>query len=436
MELGRKEPIAQSEETSLAELFHLVSSVLPEGQDIQSVTPDASVAEAVEMMLQENYSQLPVVQGSAVLGVFSFRSLTKGLLRMGQISADPGTLPVDEFMERFHFVQPSDTWESTLEYIDRHGGVLVGHQDSLQGMLTSMDVLGYLRDIANPFVMLAEIELSLRRLIAGCTDRRQLQECIDRSLAHKYEAGEPPRDLLEMTFDDYVQVITHGDNWPLFSEGFGEGEWQRKNTADRLKQVRDLRNVIFHFRRRLTGEDHQLLNEARQWLQTKTRAFEAKRGSGAARSEAKPTQGPRKWNEASFFSVLEANEGIEAAIVARRILQWARDSTTRLWWGEGARTGSFVPIVYHKGRDHQLFAVYTYGKLEVYFYWYQYKPPFDSTEKRLELLERLNAIEGVSLPEEAIRRRPSIPLAELKDQTKLEQFLQVLDWVLQEIRAS
>jgi len=38
--------------------------------------------------------------------------------------------------------------------------VLVGHKESLEGILTPMDVLLYLRDIASPFVMLAEIEMS------------------------------------------------------------------------------------------------------------------------------------------------------------------------------------------------------------------------------------------------------------------------------------
>ena len=41
-----------------------------------------------------------------------------------------------------------------------------------------------------------------------------------------------------------------------------------------------------------------------------------------------------------------------------------------IWWGEGTRDGSFVPIFRHKGIDHQLFAVYMYGRLETFFQHY------------------------------------------------------------------
>jgi len=109
---------------------------------------------------------------------------------------------------------------------------------------------------------------------------------------------------------------------------------------------------------------------------------------------------------------------------------------TRVWWGEGKRNGSFVPILTHKDVDHQLFAVWTGGGLEVYFYWYQYKQPFDSEEKRRELLRRLNAIEGVSIPEDAINRRPSIALDVLEENNRLDRVLEVFEWVITEIEAT
>jgi hypothetical protein len=144
----------------------------------------------------------------------------------------------------------------------------------------------------------------------------------------------------------------------------------------------------------------------------------------------------RKWDEASFFRELEDRNGAVVAAVARSILEWARSSVTRVWWGEGSRSGSFVPILSHGDRDHQLFAVWTYGTVEIYFYWYQYKAPFDSEEKRRELLSRLNAIPGVSLPDDAIARRPGIPLSTFEDESALGQLLETFDWVIQEIGAA
>jgi CBS domain-containing protein len=267
---------SKAEAQSLAELFHLVRSIVPEGQEVVSASPEMTVARALQLMRKHNFSQLPVVAGDDVLGVFSFRSLTMQLLEMGPMKEHFGDLPVDEFMEQFRFVQPSDTWESLLSYLDSDDGVLVGRREQLEGLVTSMDVLSYLRNIASPFVMLAEIELSLRRIIQACVSDDELQVCIKNSLTPKYSQNEMPPGLSEMTFNDYVQIVGDGRNWPRFSVAFGKGEWQRKTTAERLKEVRDLRNDVFHFKRKLTSEDRERLAARREWLQWKTRAFEAK----------------------------------------------------------------------------------------------------------------------------------------------------------------
>ena len=109
---------------------------------------------------------------------------------------------------------------------------------------------------------------------------------------------------------------------------------------------------------------------------------------------------------------------------------------TRVSWGTGKQSGSFVPILNHKERDHQLFAVYTYRSVEIYFQWYQYKPPFNAIEKRLELLQRLNQLPSVAIPEDAIGRRPTIPLSVLVEQKNTQDFLAVFEWVIEEIKAS
>ena len=65
----------------------------------------------------------------------------------------------------------------------------------------------------------------------------------------------------------------------------------------------------------------------------------------------------------------------------------------------------------------------------------QTRPPFDNEAKRLELLHRLNELPGVSLPSDAISRRPSVALSTLKDEAVLKKFLDTFDWVIQEIKS-
>ncbi len=157
---------------------------------------------------------------------------------------------------------------------------------------------------------------------------------------------------------------------------------------------------------------------------------------GPAQTPKKPGAGVRnKWDEATFFEELRRRQGDEVVQVARRIFDWANEKT-QVWFGEGTRSGSFVPRIFHKDWKHQLFAVYTYGALEVYFQTYSVKPPFDVEEKRRELLNKLNQIKGVNIPADAIARRPSISLADLAKYGTVEQFLAVYEWVVEEIQAA
>ena len=71
---------------------------------------------------------------------------------------------------------------------------------------------------------------------------------------------------------------------------------------------------------------------------------------------------------------------------------------------------------------------------DIQFQWLQYRPPFDSTEKRKELLDRLNMIPGVMLPEDSLTRRPSFPLTALLPAESLAKFIGVMDWVIAEIK--
>ena len=152
--------------------------------------------------------------------------------------------------------------------------------------------------------------------------------------------------------------------------------------------------------------------------------------------ETQPDKNIRRWNEESFFEKYEDSHGIEAAKPAKEILKWAKSKVTKVWWGRGGQKGSFVPVFKYRDVDHLLFAVMTNGKLGLYFQHYAVRPVFETETKRLELLERLNSIDGINIPEDAIERRPRIVLDDLLDGNRIEKFLDVFEWYLEEITRS
>ena len=141
-----------------------------------------------------------------------------------------------------------------------------------------------------------------------------------------------------------------------------------------------------------------------------------------------------EWDEVSFINALRAQRGDKEANVAKRILEWAKEFMPSILWGQGKKYGGFIPGIDHKGNWHQLIEVWTNGYVELQFQYMKSKsPPFDKRESRLEFLRRCNEIRGVNIPEEAIEKRPNIPLSVFVNDETLEQFISVLEWAVGEI---
>ena len=125
----------------VSELFHRINRIIPEKQHLLVIPPDTSVREAVTLMHSHGYSQVPVVAGGEVLGVFSYRSFSESAAALSlqdwtQQRCAPGDLSVDEFLEPFEFARVTDEMQNVFDAMDRDNGVLIGSPEQLQGILT------------------------------------------------------------------------------------------------------------------------------------------------------------------------------------------------------------------------------------------------------------------------------------------------------------
>jgi len=140
-----------------------------------------------------------------------------------------------------------------------------------------------------------------------------------------------------------------------------------------------------------------------------------------------------QWTEETFLNELERRNGKSAREIVERLIKHFEKRVSRIWYGKGKRSGSLVPAVDIDTISHWPFAVWTYGKIEIYFQWYKVKPPFESIEKRKKILDKLNEIKGVNIPENKIDKRPSFDIKLLKEKSEFDKFVQIYDWFIKEI---
>lgn len=178
--------------------------------------------------------------------------------------------------------------------------------------------------------------------------------------------------------------------------------------------------------------------EIRQYVGRELKTLVPRVIGQTAEAQRKKSSGPREkrqWDEPSFFAALEKDRGRDEAEVVRKLLQWAKARALRIWWGQGKQSGSFFPMLDHKDTRRFLFAVWTYGRVEIQFQ-NMGSPPFNDRGKRLELARRLNEIPGFTISETSIDKRPNISVSALLDESALKRFLEVFDWVITENKAS
>ena len=268
---------SSSKGNSVAQLFHRLNRVIPEHQEITFVAPTTPVSEALQTMKKMGYSQLPVVEGKAVLGMFSYRSFALGIVGLGKLKPEIAAMTVEDFVEKAVFARITDEFKAVFDTLDVDGAVFIGEQDRLQGVVTAIDVLRYLYGVASPFVLVAEIELALRALISIAVNDEHLIDCAKRALVSKYTEDRMPTTVGEMEFNDYIQLVGNGDNWQHFELVFGG---MRQTVRAKLEDIRDLRNSIFHFKRELTWEDHENLAQYRDWVLMRARRSDALKKGG------------------------------------------------------------------------------------------------------------------------------------------------------------
>ncbi|MCK4571059.1 CBS domain-containing protein [Candidatus Bipolaricaulota bacterium] len=241
-----------------------------ESEAVITVTTAETVHAAVRLMIEHNFSQLPVVdaEDGSVVGAISEESIVRSLYHLSNPEAG-GTLSNGMGLNVAQCIDEASLHPSNSEMLALGKTladspyILVGEDGILSDILTHADIVRLFRELAAHFLLIGNIEQSLRLLIGKVFDT---DETIETAIGHAfyYRKEHKPQSLDEMTIDDYRQLIMNKKNWPHFAGLL----FDRQATQNRLLKLRDLRNDLFHFRlHMLNSEQKDFLQSTVRWLE-------------------------------------------------------------------------------------------------------------------------------------------------------------------------
>ena len=197
------------------------------------VTPDAEINQAITIMLQNDYSQLPVWTNERnVKGIITLRSI------LSRISLGLDYSKVRLCMIRHHEVRSEESFFDVIPKIVDAGYALVrGSEDRIVGVLTASDLSVLFRQLTEPFLLLSDIEQHIRKLIGHRVSSEELQAACDPNDRRKIER------VSDLAFGEMCRLIENPRVWDALSLTLID----RKTTIAELHRVRDIRNDVMHF---------------------------------------------------------------------------------------------------------------------------------------------------------------------------------------------
>jgi CBS domain-containing protein len=262
---------------------------------------DATAAEAISLMTEHDFSQLPVVNevGSPV-GIITTDSLLRAANHLGVLLHD---LKVRDAYEAHKAMRVDGDLFDLLDEVQRSYAVLIVDADGrLTGIVTQFDTTAYFRRRAEDMMVVEDIETTLKEHIfriynaemdRGTALNNAIEEVANsyKKLRRKYELalktyakknGQPSsglsteavedsfkcfgqkeqkKELDDLTIEEITDVLLRHKACPKIGDQT-DGSSVRKL----LSGIRDTRNILAHFRGDITAEQRDQLRFCSDWL--------------------------------------------------------------------------------------------------------------------------------------------------------------------------
>ena len=265
-----------------------------------SATLEMPVTEALSLMLENDFSQLPVIDGEErPLGIITYNEITRTLWYVNRPIEELKVYDTYEQISRSQKVREDENLFDVLDQLrDKNTVLVVNGKEQLIGIITSYDATEYFRLRAEDMMHVEDIEGTIKDLIQvafvnsdGETNIEKLNEAVikvassnqptkadyAKALARYLElagSGKPESSSLEKSYEeklkqptkvpefqdltlyDYIQILLHPDQNRFFRKVF---PYTQSEIRKLLNGVCETRNALAHFREVKPAQRDQLI---------------------------------------------------------------------------------------------------------------------------------------------------------------------------------
>jgi CBS domain-containing protein len=235
LEISAETPQAESQ-AELSDPTPRLGTLDPAHRKPISIKRDAKVREAVTLMVQHDFSQLPVMQNSRdVDGVISWKSIGEAF----KVHNKECTF-VRECMDVDVEILRHDTplWKAIRIIAEKDVVLVKNAAKEIIGLVSTYDIAVEYHSLSEPFLLLGEIENNLRQLIA----RSKYPLSVLEAAKDPKDVERKVKSVSDLTFGEYIELLQQPTNW----QSIGYNLSRRTFIAEMI-EVRKIRNEVMHF---------------------------------------------------------------------------------------------------------------------------------------------------------------------------------------------
>lgn len=143
-----------------------------------------------------------------------------------------------------------------------------------------------------------------------------------------------------------------------------------------------------------------------------------------------------KIEAAEYLKQIDEERPPAEAKVIRKLIDWARNAGLEDNFNQGVRGSAYIPRLVHNEKRFWPMSIQAKGLVVIQLRWLKDHEPFSEIAKREELLGRLKELPELRVTAAGIDGFPKMPVSVLCDEVQFQKLTAILDWIVQEIRAT